>query len=184
MPKLSNTQTILLRSAAARANFSVLPLPEECKVRGAALHRTLTSLLQHGLVAEASTGTPAEVWRNTNANGVSHGMGLTVTPAGLAAVGVEEREQPTPDVAANSPSEDPTAPAEATPTAPRPGGKLGAVIDAIARPDGASLDELSAMAGWLPHTTRAAVTRLRQRGHDVTLRTVAGRKAYCLAGQA
>ena len=91
MPKLSNTQTILLRSAAARASSSVLPLPEECKIRGAALHRTLTSLLQHGLVAEASTGTPAEVWRNTNANGVSHGMGLTVTPAGLAAVGVEER---------------------------------------------------------------------------------------------
>jgi len=183
MPKLSNTQTLLLRSAAARANFSVLPLPEECKLRGAALHRTLTSLLQHGLVAEASTGTAAEVWRNTNADGVSHGTGLTVTPAGLAAVGVEEREQPTPDVA-NLPSEDPSPSAEATPAAPRPGGKLGAVIDAIARPDGASLDELAAMAGWLPHTTRAAVTRLRQRGHDVTLRTVAGRKAYCLAGQA
>lgn len=63
---------------------------------------------------------------------------------------------------------------------PRPGGKLGAVIDAIARPTGASLDELVALSGWLPHTTRAAVTRLRQGGHDVTLCTIDGRKAYCL----
>jgi len=184
MPKLSNIQTVLLRAATSRANFSVLPLPEECKARGAALHRTLTGLLQHGLVAEAGTGTAAEVWRNTDADGVIHGMGLTVTPAGLAAVGVEAREQPTPDVAANASSEDPAAPAEATPAARRPGGKLGAVIDAIARPEGASLDELAAMAGWLPHTTRAAVTRLRQRGHDVTFGTVAGRKAYRLARQA
>ena len=58
------------------------------------------------------------------------------------------------------------------------------MIDAIARPEGASLDELTALSGWLPHTTRAAVTRLRQRGHDVTLRKIEGRKAYHLAAKA
>ncbi len=184
MPKLSNTQTILLRSAAARASFSVLPLPEECKVRGAALERTVTALLRRGLVAATDTSEAAEIWKRSDANDASQGIGLIVTPAGLAAIGVEPPEQPTPETNTNSAAENPTARAEATPAAPRPGGKLGAVIDAIARPDGASLDELSAMAGWLPHTTRAAVTRLRQRGHDVTLRTVAGRKAYCLARQA
>ena len=32
------------------------------------------------------------------------------------------------------------------------------------------LDVVTRAQGWLPHTARAAVTRLRQRGHDVTLR--------------
>ena len=32
---------------------------------------------------------------------------------------------------------------------------------------GASLAELVVATGWLPHTTRAALTRLRQGGHDL-----------------
>ena len=35
-------------------------------------------------------------------------------------------------------------------------------------------------AGWLPHTTRAAITRLRQRGYDVRITTNGGRKVYQL----
>ena len=31
----------------------------------------------------------------------------------------------------------------------------------------ATLDELVAATGWLPHTTRAALTRLRQSGHAI-----------------
>ena len=62
----------------------------------------------------------------------------------------------------------------------RPGGKLGVLLDAVARPKGATLDELNSASGWLPHTTRAALTRLRQRGFDVRLATTSGRKAYHL----
>ena len=32
-------------------------------------------------------------------------------------------------------------------------------------------DDLAAASGWLPHTTRAAITRLHQRGSDVRLAT-------------
>jgi DNA-binding IclR family transcriptional regulator len=64
------------------------------------------------------------------------------------------------------------------PTPGRPSGKLGTLLDAIAAPTGATLDELSTASGWLPHTTRAALTRLRQRGFDVCLATTDGRKAY------
>ena len=62
----------------------------------------------------------------------------------------------------------------------RPGGKLGLLLDAVARPQGATLDELTAASGWLPHTTRAAISRLRQRGYDVRLASMGTRKAYHL----
>ncbi|MEE2741654.1 DUF3489 domain-containing protein [Sphingobium sp. UBA5915] len=32
------------------------------------------------------------------------------------------------------------------------------------------MDELIAATSWLPHTTRAALTRLRQKGHDIDRR--------------
>ncbi len=67
----------------------------------------------------------------------------------------------------------------------RPGGKLGLLLEQVSRPDGASIEELSNLAGWLPHTTRAALTRLRQRGWDIRLDTnPAGRKCYRLTGTA
>lgn len=39
---------------------------------------------------------------------------------------------------------------------------------------GASLDELAGATGWLPHTTRAALTGLRKKGHAHTRRASAG----------
>ena len=73
-------------------------------------------------------------------------------------------------------------PAAAAPTAAaRPGGKLGRVLDAVAAEDGATLAELAALTGWQPHTTRAALTRLRRRGFILVLGSAdsAGdRKAY------
>ncbi len=73
-------------------------------------------------------------------------------------------------------------PAAAAPTAAaRPGGKLGQVLDAVAAEDGATLAELAALTGWQPHTTRAALTRLRRRGFLMVLSSAdsaGGRKAY------
>ncbi len=69
-------------------------------------------------------------------------------------------------------------------TATTPSGKLGQILAAIAAPGGATLSDLIALTGWLPHTTRAALTRLRQRGHAVRLIITTGRKAYHLASPA
>ena len=41
------------------------------------------------------------------------------------------------------------------------------VLELLQRKEGASLAELVAETGWLPHTTRAALTRLRQSGHEL-----------------
>ena len=47
------------------------------------------------------------------------------------------------------------------------GTKQALVVGLLQRKQGASLAELVAATSWLPHTTRAALTRLRQGGHDL-----------------
>ena len=50
---------------------------------------------------------------------------------------------------------------------PRDGSKLARVIDLLQRSDGATILNLTEATGWLPHTTRAALTGLRKRGYGV-----------------
>ena len=45
--------------------------------------------------------------------------------------------------------------------------KQARVVGMLQRDGGASVAELAAAMGWLPHTTRAALTRLRQSGHEL-----------------
>lgn len=46
--------------------------------------------------------------------------------------------------------------------------KIAAVIALLQRPEGATLDEMIEATGWLPHTTRAALTGLKKKGHTIT----------------
>ena len=41
------------------------------------------------------------------------------------------------------------------------------MIDLLGRKKGAGIEELMAATGWLPHTTRAALTGLRKRGYAI-----------------
>ena len=52
-------------------------------------------------------------------------------------------------------------------SAPRSGSKLAEVISLLGRKKGAGIEELTAVTGWLPHTTRAALTGLRKRGFAI-----------------
>ena len=45
--------------------------------------------------------------------------------------------------------------------------KQALVLGLLQRKEGARLAELVEATGWLPHTTRAALTRLRQGGHEL-----------------
>ena len=58
-----------------------------------------------------------------------------------------------------------TAPAQ--PHAPRDGTKQALVVGLLSRQGGASLNDLASATGWLPHTTRAALTGLRKRGFAI-----------------
>jgi Protein of unknown function (DUF3489) len=52
-------------------------------------------------------------------------------------------------------------------SAPRRGSKLAEVISLLGRKKGAGIEELISATGWLPHTTPAALTRLRKRGFAI-----------------
>jgi hypothetical protein len=160
MPKLSDTQAVLLTAAAARPDLSLLPIPETIKANGAALDRTLKSLLSRSLATENTVAGRAKRSKRASSS-------LVITPVGLAAIGVEvpEAAHELQTVAVR---------------AERPAGKMGLLLETVAQPRGATLDELASKAGWLPHTTRAAITRLRQRGYDIQLATVGDRRSYRL----
>jgi hypothetical protein len=59
--------------------------------------------------------------------------------------------------------------------------ELSVILAALRSDDGASIDTLISLTGWLPHTTRAALTRLRQRGFPITRDTLDGRTTWRLA---
>lgn len=56
--------------------------------------------------------------------------------------------------------------------------KTGLVLGLLQRPEGATIDQLVAATGWLPHTTRAALTGLRKKGRAVTSEKVEGQRQY------
>ena len=54
-------------------------------------------------------------------------------------------------------------------TTPGSASKLDQVLAAVRARSGASVSELVELTGWQPHSVRAALTRLRQRGHRLEL---------------
>ena len=74
--------------------------------------------------------------------------------------------------------------AKATPVpapSPRAQSKTALITDLLGRAGGASLGELVAATGWQPHTTRAALTGLRQKGHTIARDSVEGITRYAIA---
>ena len=72
---------------------------------------------------------------------------------------------------------DPISPKLATPRIPA--GKNARIAELVSRSEGAGLGELASVTGWQRHTVRAALTRLRQAGFAVELRTAEdGRRTY------
>lgn len=45
--------------------------------------------------------------------------------------------------------------------------KIDKVIGLLKRKQGATLDEMVRATAWLPHTTRAALTGLKKKGHTI-----------------
>ena len=45
--------------------------------------------------------------------------------------------------------------------------KKALLIELLSRPEGATINDMVETTGWLPHTVRAALTRLRQAGHQI-----------------
>jgi hypothetical protein len=52
--------------------------------------------------------------------------------------------------------------------------KADLVLGLLKRPEGATIDQLVAATGWLPHTTRAALAGLKKKGHVITSEKLEG----------
>ena len=66
-------------------------------------------------------------------------------------------------------------PEEANKATPKQESKTSLVLGMLQRTEGATIDQLVVATGWLPHTTRAALTDLKKKGHVVTSDKVEGR---------
>jgi hypothetical protein len=62
--------------------------------------------------------------------------------------------------------------------------KAGQIVTMLISARGATIDELIAATGWLPHTTRSALTGLKKKGHIVTSEKLDGVRRYRIEGGA
>ena len=153
MPKLTDTQTLILSRAANRPDNIALPLPEG--LHGAAAQMSVSNMIARGWLEEVDAdirkGEP--LWRET---GDGHGTTLVVTDAGMLAVGIEPVVVKTMAAVRNRATEE--ASSKAPTLTPRSGTKQAQVIALLQRPEGASIAEIVEITGWLPHTTRAVIS--------------------------
>ncbi|MBX9729085.1 MAG: DUF3489 domain-containing protein [Sphingopyxis sp.] len=61
-----------------------------------------------------------------------------------------------------------TTPSIVAAAAPARTTKTDRLLALLRKPEGASVEEMSDALGWLAHTTRAALTGLRKKGHAIT----------------
>lgn len=154
----TDTQLVLMSAAAQRDDHLITPKET---LKGRAAQIALTAMIQKGFADEVIVTCTQPHWR-TDADGQL--IGLRITAAALKELGIDAEE----------PGSDPanpvalSQPARPTPvmikTEPRSGSKKAQVLNLLQREQGATLEEMVQATGWLPHTTRAALTRLRHEG--------------------
>jgi hypothetical protein len=170
MPKLSDTQLIILSAACQRPGRQVLPLPD--RLKGGAAQKVVTSLAAKGLIEEVEAKRGDPVWRQT---GDGHGITLVATEAAFAALGIETgaegseaKDRPRAKAKKGRPAgRGPRPkPGKGTPRAKdarkasgtnRADSKQARLIEMLKRPAGASIEEIVAAFGWQPHTVRGAI---------------------------
>ena len=176
--KLTDTQLVLLSAASQRDDGLIAP---PAHLKGGALNSVLSKLATLGFVEDVSVGRGDFSWRTDDASG--RPIGLKVTRAGLQAIGLELDESE-PHLSASAEARR-IGPSEADAVGPPPtkrprdGSKRELVVGLLSGEEGASLEDLVQATGRLPHTTRAALTGLRQRGYELErAKNADGRSVY------
>jgi hypothetical protein len=164
MTKLNDLQLVLLSAAAQRDDGSLLPPPGHLADQAARIRKAIPPLIKRSLVEEVPTDNPGKIWRNED----EQHFALIITDAGRTAIGLGNESG-----TAQTPPPLPAASA-ATPS------KSTLVLPLLGRAQGASLEELVNATGWLPHSTRAALTGLRKKGHAIALDKSGERRCYRL----
>jgi hypothetical protein len=158
MPKLTDSQLIVLSKAAARDD-GVAVVPQGMNKAAAA--KVGSSLVARKLMREIRSKPGMPIWREVDGKNFS----LVITRAGRDAIGVEEdataSNHSTPKVAqldaaakARKASGGGAQPEQRSiDHAPRPGSKQALIVDMLSKEQGVTIDALIKATGWLPHTT-------------------------------
>jgi hypothetical protein len=152
MNKLTDLDAILLSGAAKRDTGSLLPVQESVSGGGTRLTKAITGLIKRGFAEERETHDKTAVRRTEQ----DVAYGVFITDAGNSAIGIVGDD--------NDDNAGANIAAPAQPVMPRVT-KASAVVALLQREEGATLADLITATGWLPHTTRAALTGLRKKGH-------------------
>ena len=168
--KLTDAQRVILAAAAARESGLVLPLPASLGNNRGTLGVILKSLLSRDLVTERPILPDEELWRDTAELGRTT---LVISTDGLKAIGIDPIEhvvhqsdggllvdetRETAITGRLGGSVDPVKIAAAASGLPKESTKLGALIAALRRPEGATIAELMAATGWQGHSVRGAIS--------------------------
>ncbi len=167
MPKLNDTQLVILSAAAQRQDRAVLPLPKSLRIKGGAVTKTLEGLHKKGLLEEKPTARNAAAWREGEDG---RRIMLVITDAGLQAIDGEpagnSSKQSTPT---KTQPKQRSRRAERKPSGSKPNGRTSLVmvrpstkqallIDLLKRKKGATIEKIVEATGWQPHSVRGAIS--------------------------
>ena len=165
--KLSDLHYVLLAVAAKRSSGSILPPSTSIGVTRAGLTRAINALIKRGLAQEADAADDSSIWRSEDKRKVV----AVITDAGRTAVAEADGKKP--EEAPPAAPQDDAAAVEVKPQT-----KQALLIELLEREEGATLTQLVEATSWLPHTTRAALTGLRKKGHVITASKADGLSVY------
>src|SRR5215207_3691899 len=156
--KLNDTQLVILSSASQREDgFAVLPEG----VRAASVKAAVIKLTKLGFLKQVRVKRDQPHWSSDEGG---RRIGLKITNAGSAAIGVgddgKDEEQPAPEPKRRGKKAAEPGEAQRETAAPRGGSKRAQIIALMQGMAGATLNDMVEATGWLPHTTRAALTGL------------------------
>ncbi|MFL6728201.1 MAG: DUF3489 domain-containing protein [Sphingomicrobium sp.] len=157
-PKLNDLQLVLLSTAAQRDDGGIFPVAGSIAKDKDRVRKGVQSLLKRSLVEEGPTTDRRLAWREHDDRPIA----LFITAAGRSLIDRREDDAETGAGGESIPENDKTSVEKV-----RKGSKKELVLGLLQRPDGATLHDLVTATGWLPHTTRAALTGLRKKGHVV-----------------
>ena len=177
MPKLTDTQSIILSRASTRPDNLAMPLPEG--LAGAAAKMAVAKMIERGWLeeVEANLRRGEPMWRET---GDGHATTLIATEAGLEAIGIEPLAASAVASVRRAKSKAEPAPDDthtAKPVAIRAGTKQAQIISMLQRPEGATVAEIADATGWLAHTVRGSISGALKKklGLPITAEKVEGR---------